>query len=133
MSTCTKKINGQWSEVSQQARSCLNASTRVRTHHFHNNKKEKKGSIICVSNYFVSYCSGSIFINHVHAIIFKIFNQICLKIRPKFMSQKIDRNQNTLGSATINPCHPDISLMTEPEQDTCIKKIAKREGGVGLG
>ena len=32
------------------------------------------------------------------------------------MSQKIDRNQNTLGSATINPCHPDISLMTEPER-----------------
>ena len=35
--------------------------------------KKKGESIICVSNYYVSYCSGSIFINHVHAIKFKIF------------------------------------------------------------
>ena len=42
--------------------------------------------------------------------------------------QKIYQNQNTLGSATIIPCHPDISLMTERElRDTCLKKML--EGG----
>ena len=55
---------------------------------------------------------------------------MCFKNRPKFVSQKIYRNQNTLGSATINPCHPDISLMTERElRDTCLKKLLKKGGG----
>ena len=49
------------------------------------------------------------------------------KNRPKFVSQKIYRNQNTLGSATINPCHPNIRLMTEQKlRDTFLKKIAKK-------
>ena len=72
-----------------QARICLYASTRVRTHHFQQQQKLKKkrewernavirriwflASINCVSNYLVSFCSFSIFINHVHAIKFKIF------------------------------------------------------------
>ena len=47
------------------------------------------------------------------------------------MSQKIYRNQNTLGSATINPCHTDISLMTEREiRDTSLKRLLKGGGGV---
>ena len=46
------------------------------------------------------------------------------------MSQKIYRNQKTLESATINPCNPDISLMTEHElRDTCLKKMLKEGGG----
>ena len=72
----------------------------------------------------MSYCSGSIFINHVHA---------CLKNRPKFVSQKIYQKQNTLGSATINQCHPDISLKTECElRDTCLQKLLKGGGGGGV-
>ena len=46
------------------------------------------------------------------------------------MSQKIYRNQNTLGSATINPCHTDIILMTERElRDTNIKRLLYKKGG----
>ena len=49
------------------------------------------------------------------------------------MSQKNYRNQNTLGSATINPCHTDIILMTERElRDTNIKRLLYKKKGGGV-
>ena len=65
-------------KIGSQARSCLYASMRVRTHHPLSPPKknrERERSIICVSNYFVSYCSGSVFINHVHETQFEIVYQ----------------------------------------------------------
>ena len=54
-----------------------------------------------------------------------------LKKSAQVRESEIYRNQNTLGSATINLCHPHITLMTERElRDTCLKKIAERGGGM---
>ena len=38
-----------------------------------------------------------------------------LKSFTKLAHESENRDQNTLGSATFNLCHPDISLMTERE------------------
>ena len=48
------------------------------------------------------------------------------------MSQKIYRNQNTLGSATINPCNTEKILMTERElKETNKKRFLYKKGGGG--
>ena len=116
-----------------QARSCLYVSTRVRTHHFHKKKKEKKKRehYLC----FKLFCVVLFRFNFYKSCPrnqFKIFYRICLKNRTQLVSQKFYQNQNTLRSATINPCHPDISFMTKPElRDTCLKNLLI--GGVGGG
>ena len=118
-------------EAHNQARSCQYARERERVRERESNAVIRRYVILsiinCVSIILCRYVPVQYLLIMSTQLNFKSFIEYAKK-SSKIVSQKIYRNQITLGIVTINPCHPDYpnsqSLMTECELGDTSKNIA---------